>query len=203
MRRGLLRRNVYTHGPAADDFRTANDVTPTQTGNGGAAIIGTFVMNTYVVLRQPEIGELVFGVPAPGQRRVALVHHGVQALQSVLALLAERAGRPAVDHGTDSIAAVAAATAAATAAASAAAAAAAATAATAVRTPQSRVAAAVRAGRHLYGRRARTSDLTARHVYAVTAGRAIVVTCTRKKIKKKNQTKENNNENVPARRKTR
>jgi len=50
-------------------------------------------VNAYVVLRQPEIGELVFGVPAPWQRRVVLVHHRVEALQPVLALLAERAGR--------------------------------------------------------------------------------------------------------------
>lgn len=53
-------------------------------------------MNAYVVLRQPEIGELVFGVPAPWQRRVVLVHHRVEALQPVLALLAKRAGRAAV-----------------------------------------------------------------------------------------------------------
>jgi len=53
-------------------------------------------MNAYVVLRQPEIGELVFGVPAPWQRRVVLIHHRVEALQPVLALLTKRAGRVAV-----------------------------------------------------------------------------------------------------------
>jgi len=52
-------------------------------------------MYTYVVLRQPEIGELVFGVPAPGQRCIVLVHHGVQVFQPVLALLAERAAAAA------------------------------------------------------------------------------------------------------------
>lgn len=63
-------------------------------------------MYTYVVLRQPEIGELVFGVPTPWQRRVVLIHHWVQVFQPVLALLAERAaaaaaaGRPGVGRGT-------------------------------------------------------------------------------------------------------
>jgi len=57
-------------------------------------------MYTYVVLRQPKIGELIFGVPTPGQRRVILVHHRVQVLQPVLSLLSERAGRPGVSRGT-------------------------------------------------------------------------------------------------------
>jgi len=97
----------------------------------------TFVVYTYVVLRQPEIGELVFGVPAPWQRRVVLVHHRVQAFQPVLALLAERTVRAAVDsRGTATADGRAAA---------------------AVRVHHGRVVAAVvRAGRHLYhGRRHR------------------------------------------------
>lgn len=95
----------------------------------------TFVVNAYVVLRQPEIGELVFGVPAPWQRRVVLVHHRVQAFQPVLALLAERAGRAAIDGRRTATATDGRATA-------------------AVRVYHGRVVAAVvRAGRHLYRRR--------------------------------------------------
>lgn len=95
----------------------------------------TFVVDAYVVLRQPEIGELVFGVPAPWQRRVVLVHHRVQALQPVLALLAERAGRVAVGGRRTAANGRAAAV---------------------VRVHHGRVVAAVvRAGRHLYRRRSR------------------------------------------------
>lgn len=102
-------------------------------------------MHAYVVLRQPEIGELVFGVPAPRQRRVVLVHHRVQALEPVLALLAERAGCGAIDGRR--------------------AAAAAADGRAAVRVHHGRVAAAVRAaGRHLLYRRRRRGRRRAVHV---------------------------------------
>lgn len=95
-------------------------------------------MYANVALRQAEIGKLVFAVPTPGQRRIVLVHHGVQSLQTVLALLAERAGGPAaVGHGT---------------------------AASAVRRADHRRVAAVRAGRHLrHDRRRDTFLVKSRH----------------------------------------
>lgn len=122
----------------------------------------TFVVHADVVLRQPEVGELVFGVPAPGQRRVVLVHHRVQAFQPVLALLSERAatrsrsGRraAAVGHrtacGRDA-------------------------AATAVRTAYHGRVAAVRAGRHLHGR------CPIRRAAAVTISQARAASCRRRR----------------------